>query len=255
MMRSAIIGHSGFVGGLLSRRMHFTQSYRRSDIDLISGQSFDLIVCAGMPAAKWVANREPEVDTLNTDRLINALESVRAGAFVLISTIDIYQNDEICTETTIPRPEHIYGSNRLRLERFVKTTFPVHHILRLPALFGEGLKKNALYDLIHDNQVEKISPRSAYQWYDLEWLPGHIELCRRHRLSEANLFTQPISMETIQRRLFPGSKLNENASWARYNHMTGLPELHGGNAGTSGYCASADQVLHAMEHYVRGIQE
>lgn len=253
MVKTALIGHSGFVGGFLANRMPFTHPFRRSNIDSIRGESFDLVVCAGMPAAKWLANQDPVADTENTDRLMSALSEMQADTFVLVSTVDIYQGTESCDEATQPRPDHAYGRNRLRLETFIKGAFKNHHIVRLPALFGAGLKKNALYDLMHDNQVEKINPDSAFQWYDLEWLPQDIELCVSRGIHEANLFTEPVTMKAIQRTMFPGKKLNPSAPLARYDHKTILPSLHGGAFGTSGYRASADVVLDAMNRYVRGM--
>ena len=40
-----------------------------------------------------------------------------------------------------------YGKNRLQLERWVREDHPDALIVRLPALYGRGLKKNFLYDL------------------------------------------------------------------------------------------------------------
>jgi hypothetical protein len=248
--KNALVGHTGFVGGFLAARLPFTHAYRRSDIEDIRGQSFDLLICAGLPAAKWLANQHPEEDTRNTDRLIAALADVQTERFVLLSTVDIYQDSESCNETTLPRPMHPYGLNRLRLECFVRNTFPAHHILRLPALFGEGLKKNALYDLLHDNQIDKINPASEFQWYDLEWLPRDIELCVRNEISEANLFSEPVAMETIRQHMFPDSTLNPSAPLVRYDHRTILPILHRAARGTTGYRATAAEVLHAMRGYV-----
>lgn len=251
MPGKALIGYTGFVGGFLADRMTFTHFYRRIDIETIRGNQFDRIVCTGMPAAKWIANQNPEADTENTNRLMDALTGVETDTFVLISTVDVYQPEEPCDERTEPRPSHAYGQNRLRLERFVKGHFDNHHIIRLPALFGRGLRKNALYDLIHDNQVDRINPDSLFQWYDLEWLPDDIELCVRRGIREANLFTEPVAMKAIQRALFPDKKLNHQAPLARYDHKTSHPALHGGPFGTCGYRASADQVLEAMRRYVR----
>jgi len=40
-----------------------------------------------------------------------------------------------------------YGRNRLQLERWVREDYPNALIVRLPALYGIGLKKNFLFDL------------------------------------------------------------------------------------------------------------
>lgn len=251
---SALIGGSGYVGGFLAKRMPFTRTFRRSDIDGIRDETYDLVVCAGMPAAKWLANQNPVEDSENTDRLMDALKSAKTDSFVLISTVDIYQGHVSCDEMTTPQPDHTYGRNRLRLERFVKANFPNYHILRLPALFGDGLKKNALFDLMHDNQVEKINPSSEFQWYDLEWLPGDIRFCMEKGIREANLFTEPVAMETIRRSLFPRIELNPSAPVARYNHKTILSAFHGGAYGETGYRAQSDEVLKAMHRYVESVR-
>ena len=51
-----------------------------------------------------------------------------------------------------------YGRNRRRLEQIVAGRFDAL-VVRLPALYGPGLKKNALYDLLHNNAVDKIDAR------------------------------------------------------------------------------------------------
>jgi hypothetical protein len=43
----------------------------------------------------------------------------------------------------------IYGSNRFYLEKLVSNTFNNYHIIRLPALFGENLKKNFIFDIFN----------------------------------------------------------------------------------------------------------
>lgn len=154
MPRTALIGHTGFVGGELSRQRDFTAVFNSSNIESIRGQTFDRIVCAGVSAVKWLANKEPKRDWVSIQRLMECLSNVSAADFVLISTIDVYRQTAGLTENDAPSTEglHAYGLHRLRLESFIAERFPGHAIVRLPALFGTGLKKNALYDLLHDNQ-------------------------------------------------------------------------------------------------------
>ena len=61
------------------------------------------------------------------------------------------------------------------LENFVKKNFKNYSVVRLPGVFGQGLKKNIIYDLINKNQLEKIYYNDRYQWYDLSLLKKNIE--------------------------------------------------------------------------------
>jgi dTDP-4-dehydrorhamnose reductase len=247
---SALIGYTGFVGSTLMKKMLFTHLYRRTNIHEIAGQTFDHVICSGMPAEKWKANQNPEADNENTYNLIHALSSCKAKEFVLISTIDIYHGTTGCHEGIVAKPGHTYGQNRLRLEEFVKERFPNYYIIRLPALFGNGLKKNAIYDLQNNNQIEKINPASRFQWYDLEWLSDDIKTCIEQGVREVNLFTEPISMKTIADLFFSGIELNPDASFACYDHRTRSRTIQGGPQGEPGYRATAQEVLDAMGRYI-----
>ena len=68
---------------------------------------------------------------------------------VLISSIAVYADSRGKNEDDEPDTDGLsaYGSNRLQLERWVREDFPAALIVRLPALYGKGLKKNFLYDL------------------------------------------------------------------------------------------------------------
>ena len=66
-MTDALIGYSGFVGGTLLRQRAFEARYRSTNIGSIAGGEFELVVCAGAPAQKWIANRDPEADRLKAE--------------------------------------------------------------------------------------------------------------------------------------------------------------------------------------------
>jgi hypothetical protein len=69
----------------------------------------------------------------------------------------------------------------------------------LPALFGKGLKKNIIYDLIHNNQIQNIPLNSSFQWYNLDWLKKDIEIIINNKIQICNLFTEPIETKEIIR--------------------------------------------------------
>lgn len=97
------------------------------------------------------ANRAPERDAATIDQIITHLSNLTAGRVILISTIATLKNfghgqDE---GTEAFETETAYGRNRRRLEAFCEEHFEDHLVLRLPALFGHGLRKNMLFDLMN----------------------------------------------------------------------------------------------------------
>ncbi len=204
MVKSALIGHSGFVGSTLKNQRSFTHYYNSQNINEISGEKFDLVVCAATPAAKWIANRNPEADRATIALLCACLAEIRADTFVLISTIDVYPQalgqDE---DAPIIRDElAAYGRHRFDLETMVSSTFTGALIMRLPALFGRGLKKNALYDLIHNNNIHLLDGAATFQFYNLAHLSADIERCRAQQITRININSAPISLQEIAASAF-----------------------------------------------------
>ena len=149
--RTGLIGHTGFVGGALLRQTGFGACFNSANIAAIEGEAFGTLVCAAAPGSMLEANRAPERDRAAIDALIARLERVRAERFVLISTIavlaDFAGGDD---ETTRAFQQTLaYGRHRRMLEAFVEERFPGSLIVRLPALFGAGLRKNFLFDLMN----------------------------------------------------------------------------------------------------------
>ena len=245
-MTSALIGYTGFVGGFLAEQEHFDLGIHRANLDLLRHRDLDRLVCAGLPAAKWIANREPDADRANMQQLCDTLRSVTAASFVLISTIDVYPRIQDADEDFDcgAVPNHAYGRHRLEFEGFVRDRFPHALILRLPALFGPGLRKNVLFDLLMGNQVEKINPASSFQWYPLERLPEDIERAERAGLRLANLFTEPLATSAIIDSHFPEVEVGAEAQPAvHYDLHTRYAHVFGGSGR---YVMSADSALEAI---------
>jgi hypothetical protein len=249
-LRNVLIGHTGFVGGNLKTQYDFDLLVNRQNLDALSNLHAEKIICAGLPAAKWLANKDPQADNDNMQRLCDALSKTKADKFILISTVDVYpvmQNlDESYDCSTAQN--HAYGTNRLKFEEFIKTNFKNHNILRLPALFGHGLKKNIIYDLLNDNCLEMINPNSSFQWYPLTRLKNDIETAEKNNLKLVNLFTEPVPTKTIIDKFFKGKAIGEKAGpEAHYNLHTKYASYFGGGGD---YIMSAEQVLGELGKYI-----
>jgi hypothetical protein len=243
---SALIGYSGFVGGHLAGRERFDLEVNRANLEALRGRRLERLVCAGLPAAKWLANREPQADRDNMLRLCGVLGSVTARRVTVISTIDVYPRTREADEDfdCARWPNHPYGTNRLNFETFVRERFPHALIVRLPALFGPGLRKNVLFDLLHGHQLELINPASRFQWYPLERLPGDLAVAEQHDLRLVNLFTEPLPTRVILDRCFPTVRVGARAQPAAdYDLYTLHARLFGG---TGSYRLSAREVLNEL---------
>lgn len=250
-MRRALIGHSGFVGSNLKADGGFSDLYNSANIREMAGERFDEVVCAGVSAVKWLANKEPENDWRAIERLLDVLARVDAGRFTLISTIDVYPKaDRPDDEATVLDLEdgQPYGRHRLQVERFVGERFRNVLVARLPALFGPGLRKNVVFDLLAGNQTEKINPASAFQWYPLERLARDLATAWGAGLSLVNLFPEPLETRRVLDELFAGATVGPTAQPApRYDLRTRHAELFGG---ANGFVMSADEVMEALSRFV-----
>lgn len=159
----ALIGKTGFVGGILAAQHDFPAQFNRANIHQADGQNFGTVVCAAAPGSMFAANRDPEGDAAAIDAVISALSGIKATRVVLISTIAVLakfdgQDSENTTEFQALTP---YGQNRRRLEAFCADHFDTSLILRLPALYGPGLRKNFIFDIMNPVPAMLTADRMA----------------------------------------------------------------------------------------------
>lgn len=148
---TAIIGHTGFVGSNLLATRNFDHTYNSSNIDEIKGRRFGEVICSAAPAVMWAANKDPQGDRANIERLIMSLKGAEIDRLILISTVAVFDDLSAGYEESSARfkEEPGYGKNRRDLEVEALGSFPEVHVVRLPALFGPGLKKNFIFDLLN----------------------------------------------------------------------------------------------------------
>jgi nucleoside-diphosphate-sugar epimerase len=198
---SALIGHTGFVGGHLQSNFSFREKYNRANILEIQGLKTDLIICAGLPAEKWKANSDPDSDWLNMANLSQLISTIEADKAILISTIDVYQPPREVTETSQPNliGTEAYGRNRAWFELFFRAKFPDSLIVRLPGLFAPNLKKNLIFDLMNkrEDQYSNVDGESEFQFFDITQISKVINIALQHQLSTLNIATEPLFAQEI----------------------------------------------------------
>lgn len=203
-MTNALIGFSGFVGGTLLKQATFDALFRSTNISDITGKKFDCIVCAGAPAQKWLANKEPENDLAQINGLIEKLATTRCKTFILISTVDVFGDPSEVYEDTPVTEEglHAYGLHRRLLEKFVENHFPNYLIVRLPGLVGPGLKKNIIFDFLNTNNLQAIESRNIFQFYPMVNLWSDIQQALSAKLKLVHLTAEPIQVAAIAQQGF-----------------------------------------------------
>lgn len=225
----ALIGHTGFVGSNLATQHGFHAHFNSTTVEAIQGRSFATLVMAGAQGKKWWANQNPEADRAGIARALACLATVQAAHVVLISTIDVLPLIPGADESHDPTndPNHPYGRNRLWLEHEIAARFPTT-IVRLP-----GLRKNILFDLANNNQVDRIDPASRFQFYDLTRLWADITTMREAGLPLAHLVPAPLPTSDIAARLFPAATLGPipKEGSATYDFRTRHAALFGGQGG------------------------
>ena len=248
---NALIGYTGFVGSTLLKQANFEYLYRSTNIGEIAGNTFDTVVCAGAPAQKWIANREPEADRQKIEDLIAHLKSMTCKTFVLISTVDVFKSpigvdeDSIVDESEL----HAYGLHRRLLEKFVESYFPSHLIIRLPGLVGSGLRKNVIFDFLNDNNLHAIDSRGVFQFYPMVNLWYDIQTALDAGLKLVHLTAEPISVADISEQGFgkPFEQAQVNSP-AVYDMRTRYAQLFGSSGH---YQYSYRETIQAVRAYAQ----
>lgn len=166
-----LVGNTGFVGSNLRVQSNFEGLFNSKNIEEAFGLLPDILVYAGVRAEKFLANKDPASDFLIIENAIENIKKISAKKVILISTVDVYPLPMNVDEITNINQEELqpYGKNRLYLERWVEENCSDYLIIRLPALFGENIKKNFIYDII--NIIPAMLNEALFQKYNYnDWI-------------------------------------------------------------------------------------
>lgn len=250
-MFNSLIGYSGYVGGTLLKQADFTSLYRSTNIGDIDNKTFDTVVCAGAPAQKWIANREPEADREKIEALIAHLKTIQCKTFILISTVDVFKNPIGVDEDSLVDQSglHAYGLHRRLLETFVEKHFPNHLIVRLPGLVGPGLRKNVIFDFLNDNNLAAIDSRGVFQFYPMVNLWYDIQAALNAGLKLVHLTSEPVRVGDVSLQGFGKSFTHTLANpAATYDLQTKHAQVFGASGR---YQYSARETIMAVRAYAQ----
>ncbi|RUT42881.1 NAD(P)-dependent oxidoreductase [Paenibacillus anaericanus] len=252
MNNRCLVGYTGYVGTTLLTQTDFDDLYNSSNIESIQNKEYGLIVCAAAPAVKWKANQAPQEDLDNINRLITSLKKVRTERFILISTVDVYMNPIDVNEDSYIDPETAepYGRHRYYLEQFVKENFTNYLIIRLPGLFGKGLKKNFIYDLIHSNAMHLTHHQSKFQFYNMSSLWNDIQTSLNNSVSLVNFATEPVSPFEVAKYSLGTTFLNETEKNPVFYNMRSKHANLFNLDGEDGYLKSKDVILQEITAFI-----
>ena len=247
---SALVGYTGFVGSNLASQHHFDALFNSRNIQEIAGLDFDLLVVSAMPAAMWIANQDPVGDRAVLDQLAGYLRRTTANKVVVVSTVAVYPQPKAVDEDSLidETAQSPYGRHRLLLERQLADYFPKVLTVRLPGLFGPGLKKNAVYDLLHKHELSKVNSAAAYQFYNLERLWADISTAFQAGLNLINVTSEPLSVRDVAREVFELDFANQlDAPPALFDVRSKHAALFGGR---NGYLYDRATVLDELRAFV-----
>lgn len=148
---NVLVGYTGFVGSNLKQMSNFERVFNSKNVNEAYGLNPDLMIYAGVTGTKFLANYQPNKDEEIIKSAIQNIKKIHAKKTVLISTVDVYSDlNDHCEDYVIDSKKlHAYGKHRYELEQWVINNVKDYLIIRLPALYGNNIKKNFIYDFIY----------------------------------------------------------------------------------------------------------
>lgn len=172
-----IIGGKGFIGSAIvracCRRAIEHRILAHDTIDQFTGSSCDILINANGNSKKYMADREPLWEFDASVRSVRAsLANIHAARYIHLSSCDVYPD---CSSPGSTREDQIldvtkqsaYGFHKYLAEQCVMRYAPQWLIFRMGGFVGPGLKKNAVYDILHGGPLW-LNPRSELQFIHVD---------------------------------------------------------------------------------------
>lgn len=176
-LKIIIIGGEGFVGSAYSR---FCQQnnldflvINRSNYQENIGRECDLLINANGNSKKFLAKDNPLLEFDESVRSVRrSIVDFPSKKYIFLSSCDVYPDcstPESTKEDTIIdiTQQSPYGFHKYLAEQCVRHCHPDWLIFRMGGFVGEGLKKNAIFDILYGDKLW-LHPESQLQYIDTD---------------------------------------------------------------------------------------
>ncbi len=157
-MKVGIVGAKGFVGSALCRNAHKNNEViqiNKNNYEEEKSKTYDILINSAMPSTKYWASTNPFDDFKKTVELTADLTyNWKYEKIIQISTISVEKLDTP------------YAINKKAAEDILN--FKNSLIVRLGTLYGIGLKKGPLFDLLNKNKVY-TDKKSQFDFIDVDY--------------------------------------------------------------------------------------
>lgn len=172
-----ILGGKGFVGSAFVRfckkkNLEF-EIIDRQNYDLFKGTKCDILINANGNSSKILAIKEPSKDFEATVTSVQkSIDDFNFKKYILLSSCDVYPD---CSSPNFTN-EHsnldaskqtTYGSHKHKAEQYVIQKVTDWLIIRMGGMVGYGLKKNAIFDILHGGPIW-LDPQSELQFMNTD---------------------------------------------------------------------------------------
>lgn len=162
MTQIGIVGAKGFLGRALckvAKNYNFqTVEITRQNYDKYKQEKFDILINSATPSRKYWALQNPFLDFHATVMLTADLTyNWNYEKLIQISSMSV--NDD--------NSKHPYTINKKAAE--IITSYKDHLIVRLSNLYGDGLSKGPLFDLLNSNKIY-VDIKSEYSFISTDFV-------------------------------------------------------------------------------------
>ena len=161
-----VLGANGFVGSALClalkrNKIKFKKITRKNFLKY-QKYKFSILINSSMPSKRFWAKKNPRMDYCETVLKTKYFrDNFKYKKFIHLSTIS-----SRCQKNTV------YGANKKKSEDLIKKNSNFI-IFRLGPMYGRGLNKGVLVDLINSKNVF-VSKKSNYSFTNVDWIADYI---------------------------------------------------------------------------------